>query len=71
MKSLRDLLFMRISPELEVNLAGIAVLSILNQEDHQECNYRASRVDDELPGIRKSEIGGRCKPRRLQSRAWR
>jgi hypothetical protein len=30
-------------------------LGILNQEYHQECNDRRSRIDDELPGIAKNQ----------------
>jgi hypothetical protein len=36
--------------ELEMNLAGVAILCVLNQENHQERDYRASRLDDKLPG---------------------
>jgi hypothetical protein len=34
---------------------GIPVLGILNQEYHQKCNDRRSRIDDELPGIAKTK----------------
>src|SRR5580693_1058333 len=30
---------------------GIAILRILNQEHHQECNDRGTGINDQLPGI--------------------
>jgi hypothetical protein len=33
----------------------VFVLRALNEEDHQECGDRRSGVNDELPGVRKSE----------------
>ena len=32
---------------------GIAVLGVLNQEHHQECDDGRARINNQLPGIRK------------------
>ncbi len=37
--------------ELEVDGAGVAVLRVLNKEDHQKRDDGGARVDDELPGV--------------------
>jgi hypothetical protein len=37
--------------ELDLNRFGVAVLGVLNEEDHQECDDGRSGIDDELPGI--------------------
>ena len=41
--------------QLEVNGNAVLVLSMLNQEDHQEGDDRRAGVDDELPRFRKPE----------------
>ena len=38
--------------ELKVDGLCVAVLGVLNQEDHQEGNDGGSGIDDELPGVR-------------------
>ena len=40
---------------------GVAVLRVLNQEDHQESDNRGACIDDQLPGIgkMKNRTGGR------------
>src|SRR5690242_3082113 len=37
--------------ELQMNLTGVPVLSVLNQEHHQESHDGGSRIYDQLPGI--------------------
>ena len=37
--------------ELQMHHFGVAILRVLNQEDHQEGDDRRTRVDDELPRI--------------------
>src|SRR5262245_5232016 len=41
--------------EFQVKRFGIAVLSVLNDENHQKGDDRRARVDDELPGVREVE----------------
>ena len=41
--------------QLELHREGVAILSVLNQEHHQECDDRGARVDDQLPGIAEIE----------------
>jgi hypothetical protein len=41
--------------QFDMHRLGVTVLGILNQEYHQECNDRCSRIDDELPGIAKAK----------------
>ncbi len=43
--------------ELEMNSLGIAVLGVLNEENHQEGNDGGGGVDDKLPGVRKMKGG--------------
>src|SRR2546423_3004115 len=43
--------------ELEVYGLRVAVLRVLDEEDHQERDYRRARVYDELPRIRVAERG--------------
>jgi hypothetical protein len=38
-----------------MNSLGVAVLGVLNQKHHQECDDGRARVDNQLPGIRKLE----------------
>jgi hypothetical protein len=42
--------------ELDVHCLTIAVLRLLNDEDHQERDDRCSGVDDELPCVAESEV---------------
>jgi hypothetical protein len=37
--------------ELKLDCFGVAVLGVLDQEDHQESHDCRARVDDQLPGI--------------------
>ena len=58
---------------------GIAVLGVLNQEHHQECDDGRAGIDDELPSVRKmkrwsghgpnydNENGYRERPRAAQN----
>src|SRR5271170_7816957 len=39
--------------ELQVDGAGVAVLRVLNEEDHQERNDGCACIDHQLPGVRK------------------
>src|SRR5262245_10625999 len=48
--------------ELEMNRSRIAILSVLNQEHHQESNDRGARIDDQLPGVGEAEDGPRNGP---------
>ena len=41
--------------ELDLNGLGVAVLCVLNQEDHQERHDRGSGVDDQLPRVAELE----------------
>src|SRR5262245_3528483 len=41
---------------------GIAVLGVLNQEHHQECDNGRSSVDDQLPCVGKMKSGTGNKP---------
>ena len=41
--------------EFELDGMAIAVLGILNQKYHQECDDRRAGVDDQLPGIAELE----------------
>src|SRR6266566_6270146 len=43
--------------KFQMNGFGIAVLRVLNQEHHEECNDRRGGIDDELPGV--GEMKGR------------
>jgi hypothetical protein len=47
--------------QFKMQSAGVTVLSVLNQKDHQERDNGRARIDDQLPGIGKSEerAGGR------------
>ena len=48
--------------ELEMNGLRVAILGVLNQEDHQEGDDGGAGVDDELPGVRKTESRTRHRP---------
>ena len=37
--------------QLDLDRGAIAVLGILNQEHHQECDNRGARIDDKLPSV--------------------
>ena len=37
--------------QLQMNCPGVTILSVLDQEDHQECDHRRAGVDNQLPGI--------------------
>ena len=37
--------------ELEIDGAGIAVLRVLDEEDHQKSDNGGAGIDDELPGV--------------------
>ena len=41
--------------ELDLNGRAVAVLRVLDQEDHEERDDRGRRVDDELPGVAEAE----------------
>jgi len=41
--------------EFELHGVAIAVLGILYQEHHQECDDRRAGVDDQLPGVAELE----------------
>ncbi len=43
--------------QFQMNGSGIAVLGILDQEDHQECDDRGAGIDDQLPGVGVMENG--------------
>ena len=43
--------------QLQMNGSGIAVLGILDQEDHQKGDNRCASIDDQLPGIGVVEDG--------------
>src|SRR5215475_5361632 len=48
--------------ELDLDRGVVAILRILNQEDHQEGDNRRPRIDDELPGIGISKHRPRHRP---------
>ena len=48
--------------ELQVDGAGVAVLRVLDQEDHEEGDDGGAGVDDELPSVRIVEVRARDKP---------
>src|SRR5205814_1221151 len=48
--------------ELQVQRLCVAVLGVLDQEDHEERDDRGARVDHQLPGIREAEGGSGCRP---------
>lgn len=39
--------------ELYLDCLGVASLGVLDQEDHQKCDDRRTRVDDQLPCVAK------------------
>lgn len=41
--------------KLDLDSRAVAVLGILDQEDHEECHNRGASVDDQLPGIGKAK----------------
>ena len=41
--------------QLELHRRGVAVLGVLDQEDHQEGDDRGAGVDDQLPGVAEVE----------------
>jgi hypothetical protein len=45
-----------------VDRLGIAVLGVLDQEDHEERHNGRARIDDQLPGIREAEEGASYGP---------
>ncbi len=48
--------------ELEIDGAGVAVLGVLDEEDHQEGDDGGAGVDDELPGVGVVEDGAGERP---------
>ena len=48
--------------QLHLDRLGVAVLCVLDDEDHQEGDDRRTRVDDELPGIAEVEQRARREP---------
>lgn len=48
--------------ELRLNGRAIAILSVLDQKDHQERDDRRSRIDDQLPCVREAEEGSASSP---------
>ena len=48
--------------EFEINGAGIAVLRVLDEKDHEKCDDGRACVDDELPGIGIVVDGARNRP---------
>ena len=40
-----------------MNSFGIAVLGVLNQEHHQECDDGRAGINNQLPGVRKMKRG--------------
>ena len=48
--------------ELELDSMAIAVLGILNQKNHQECDDRRAGVDDQLPRVAELEYRARDTP---------
>ena len=49
--------------EFQMNRFGVAVLRVLDQEDHQESDDGGAGIDDELPGIGVMKKCGRSRPR--------
>ena len=47
--------------EFELDGVAIAILGILNQKNHQECDNHRTRVDDQLPCITELEYRA-CDP---------
>jgi hypothetical protein len=41
--------------ELEMNGQSIAILGVLDQEDHEEGHNRGAGIDHQLPGVREAE----------------
>jgi hypothetical protein len=41
---------------------AVAVLGVLNQENHQKRDDRGARIDDELPGVAEVEEGAADRP---------
>ena len=52
--------------QFEMNGAGIAILRVLNKEDHQEGHDRGRSVDHELPSVGEMEVRARDGPSRDQ-----
>jgi len=48
--------------ELEINCAGITILRVLDEEDHQKGHDGGARIDDELPAIGVVEDGAEDGP---------
>src|SRR5262245_13922138 len=48
--------------ELELERERVAILSVLDQEYHEECHDRRRRVDDELPSVAVAEEGAARSP---------
>src|SRR5262245_61735456 len=48
--------------KLELDRERVAVLGVLDQKHHQECDDGGRRVDDELPGIAEAEERTRDRP---------
>jgi hypothetical protein len=47
---------------VELNRRRVTILGIPDQENHQKGHHRRSRIDDELPGIRKVAYRPRRRP---------
>jgi hypothetical protein len=48
--------------ELELERLRVAILSVLDNEDHKKRHDRRARIDDELPGIGPVKEGARHRP---------
>src|SRR5204863_969935 len=48
--------------ELELHRFTVAILGILDEEDHQKCNNGGRRVNHELPGIAEVKNGSKRSP---------
>src|SRR4051812_12394871 len=48
--------------ELQVQGLGLAILGVLDEEDHQEGDDGRPRVDDQLPGLGVAEVGPGRRP---------
>jgi len=57
--------------ELQVNGASVAILCVLNEEDHQESDDRSGRVHDELPGVRIMKVWATRAPQNDHKRSKR
>jgi hypothetical protein len=48
--------------ELQMDRLGVAILSVLDEENHQECDDGCAGVDNKLPCVREMKGGARDRP---------